>query len=476
MKFSVKRIVSLISCAVALALLMTAPASAAIGQTDYVISDHGKVTIPLCYVPDGRIDRVTATSYLNAPRNMYVDSRDNLYVADSGNNRIVKFSPAMEYVAEFSAGGTLNQPAGVYYDETLDELYIADTENERVAVVDKNDTLLREYTKPDSELLSEDLRFNPSNISKGIQGYLYVLKGQYFMQLNQEGEFKGFVGSTKVGASLLSLLIRRFASEKQKEQLVSEQPHPYLNFTMDQNGVIYAVASTDTSQIRKINMVGDNLYPEQFYGERVQDVSGKFVRPNFASIAVSNDGIISVLEENSKQIYQYSQDGTMLSVFGGEGEVSGFFTTPVSIAVNSNGSIYVADTSKNTIQRFARTAFSKATYEAQVAYDEGRYEDAYRLYSAARDLDPNYSVVNEGIAKCLYKLDRIEEAAAAYKAADNRAGYGEMQAELRRDLMKEYFVWIVLAALAIIVAAVLLIRHLKRYSDKLVRRFYHLDE
>lgn len=452
------------------------PASASIGSTDYVIDNRGKVSIPVCYVPVKTLERVTANSYFNAPRNMYVDNKDNLYVADSGNNRIVKFDAGLNYVESFSAGGTLNQPGGAYYDEVKKELYIADTENKRVVVVDSQDHVLRKYTKPDSDLLNSDLQFDPSNISLGTQGYIYILKGQYFMQINQTGDFKGFVGSTRVAANIITLLVRRFASEKQKKQLTTEQPSPYLNFTMDKNGVIYAVASTASAQIRKINMVGDNLYPEQFYGEKVQDVSGKMVDPNFISIAVSGDGIISVLEENSKRIYQYSQSGTMLNVIGGEGEVNGFFTTPVSIAVNSRGGIFVADASRNSIQYFSRTAFASATYKAQVAYDEGRYKDAYSLYQDARSLDPNYSVVNNGIAKCLYKLDRIQEAADAYRAADNRSGYGSMQQELHRDFIKKYFGWVCLVVIATAVGFVLLIRALKRYADRLIRRYYHLDD
>lgn len=455
---------------------MILPASASIGQVNYVLDETGKSSLPQCYVAQERVETFGDQQFFSSPRNLYVDGKDNLYVADAGNNRIVKFDANLQYLRTYKAGNSLNQPSGVCFDETTGELYIADTENERVVVVNEADQILREYRKPASELLGEDLRFNPSNIRLGIQGYMYVLKGQYFMQVNQEGEFKGFVGSTKVAANLMTLLIRRFASEKQKEKLASPQPSPYLNFTMDKDGVIYAVASTSTSQIRKINMVGDNLYPEAFYGERVEDVSGKYVNPNFISVAVSDDGIISVLEENSKKIYQYAQDGTMLNVFGGEGEVAGFFTTPVSVAVDSRGALYVADATQNVIQRFERTTFASATYKAQVAYDEGRYEDAYALYNTARQLNPNYSVVNNGIAKCLYKMDRIEEAAAAYRAANNRSGYGAMQKELRRDFMKQYFGWLVLAAAVVIAAVVLLIRLLRRYADRLTRRYYHLDD
>lgn len=471
-----KRILKVIVFTICLSVILSTTVSASIGQTNYVIDNRGKVSIPVCYIPDKRIESVYEGSYINAPKNIYVDNEDNLYFADSGNNRIVKLNSNLEFVAEFSATGTLEQPSGAFYNKEDNSLYIADTANERIVVVDSTDKIIKEFFKPDSELLGEDLSFNPSNIAIGKQGYLYVLKGQYFMQLSKNGEFKGFIGSTKVAASLMSLFIRRFASKKQKEQLVSEQPRSYLNFTMDDNGVIYAVASTNNAQIRKINMVGDNIYPEKFYGEMVTDVSGKTVNPNFISIAVSNDGIISVLEENSKKIYQYSQDGTMLNVFGGEGDVLGYFTTPVSIASDSQGSIYVADSSQNSIIKFKRTSFASSVYAAQSAYDKGLYEEAYKLFSDASSLNPNYSVLNKGIAKCLYKLDKIEEAAEAYNIADDRSGYGNMMYEIRNNFIKNNFEWICLGIALTIAVAIIVIRVLKKYSDKLIVRYYHLDE
>ena len=224
----------------------------------------------------------------------------------------------------------------------------------------------------------------------------------------------------------------------------------------------------------KLSLSGCDV--EKFYGEMVTDVSGKTVNPNFISIAVSNDGIISVLEENSKKIYQYSQDGTMLNVFGGEGEVLGYFTTPVSIASDSQGSIYVADSSQNSIIKFKRTSFASSVYAAQSAYDKGLYEEAYKLFSDASSLNPNYSVLNKGIAKCLYKLDKIEEAAEAYNIADDRSGYGNMMYEIRNNFIKNNFEWICLGIALTIAVAIIVIRVLKKYSDKLIVRYYHLDE
>ncbi|MBR4073310.1 MAG: tetratricopeptide repeat protein, partial [Clostridia bacterium] len=232
----------------------------------------------------------------------------------------------------------------------------------------------------------------------------------------------------------------------------------------------------ESAQVRKINMVGDNLYPQKFYGEMVLQDGWRMVQPNFISIAVSNDGIISVLEEKSKQIYQYTQDGTMLNVFGGDGEVAGFFKSPVSIVVDSKGSVLVADTSNNTVQRFTRTSFAASIYEAQVAYDNGMYEEAYELFLKAKKVNPNYSILNNGMAECLYKMERYDEAAELYKFADNREGYGKVQAIKRKVFIKEHFGWVCFAILVVVVILIFVVYKLKKYVGLLVRRFYHLDD
>ncbi|MBR4073597.1 MAG: hypothetical protein IKK24_06615, partial [Clostridia bacterium] len=242
-----KKIYYLFICAVIVISACNIPVNAAIGQTDYVIDSNGKASLPMCYIPEKRIERVYEGSYLDTPQNMYIDRDDNLYVADSANNRIVKFNAELEYVSQFTAGNSLNKPSGAYFDYEKKELYIADTDNGRIVVVDEKDKFVREYHKPESELLDDDLTFNPTNISLGIQGHIYLLKGQNFMQISQEGEFKGYVGSTKLPANIIMAIVRRFASEKQKKMLVKEQPSPYINFTMDSKGVIYAVAGTESA-------------------------------------------------------------------------------------------------------------------------------------------------------------------------------------------------------------------------------------
>lgn len=83
-------------------------------------------------------DGVVAGARFNAPSGVAVDSSGNIYVADTGNNRIRKISTSGE-VSTISTG--LNGPKGVAVDAS-GNVYVADTGNNRVVKLTSTDNLI----------------------------------------------------------------------------------------------------------------------------------------------------------------------------------------------------------------------------------------------------------------------------------------------------------------------------------------------
>jgi sugar lactone lactonase YvrE len=94
--------------------------------------------------PSGQSSAVALGSGLSAPAGVAVDGAGNVYVADTGNNRIVEIpivngslsTAAQETVIASNAslaGTTLNSPSGIAIDGS-GSLYIADTGNKRVVM------------------------------------------------------------------------------------------------------------------------------------------------------------------------------------------------------------------------------------------------------------------------------------------------------------------------------------------------------
>ncbi|MDE1873440.1 MAG: SBBP repeat-containing protein, partial [Thaumarchaeota archaeon] len=75
------------------------------------------------------------------PFDVTTDSSGNIYVADSGNDRIVKFDPSGNYLMQFGISGNddgqFMDPRGVAVDKS-GNLYVADTTNNRIEKLDSS--------------------------------------------------------------------------------------------------------------------------------------------------------------------------------------------------------------------------------------------------------------------------------------------------------------------------------------------------
>src|SRR3954453_21889609 len=81
-----------------------------------------------------------------------VASLDNVYVADSSNNRVEKYSPDGELLLSFGTTGPgtgeLDRPSDVGFD-SADNIYVADTGNNRIQKFDSTGAFVLEWGTTD---------------------------------------------------------------------------------------------------------------------------------------------------------------------------------------------------------------------------------------------------------------------------------------------------------------------------------------
>jgi len=448
----------------------------ALGITDYILDTDGeKISIPQTHRATSLIRELgNKAGFLSQPTDVFVDSKDNIYVADTGNNRIVKLDSNGKFLCSFTCNDTLSSPGGVFVSDNGD-IYIADTLNERIVHLTSDGEYIEEFTEPESELIDEDSTFQVSKVGLTAQGYIYTLKSQYFMMIDANNEFKGYIGDNRLGFSLLRLLIRTFASKEQQEKLIKETPTSYYSFDIGSDGLIYATTGEDSAsnQIQKINMVGENIYPQKPYAEQYfNEEINRFCNPRLVDISVDNKGIIYVIESYSGKIFAYDQQGNLLTVFGGMGTVKGRFNEPIALDCMSNGDLLVLDKANGFIHRFERTEFMENIISAVENYEEGRYEKSEAEWRNVLKVDANYPVANKGIGDSLYKQNRIEEAMEYYKLSENKGGYGSAFSDYQYNFFREHFGLVVLAVAAILAVAIVLIIVLKRRADRFVDNYY----
>lgn len=466
-----KKVYSILLCT--MIIILTFSQNILAMERDYVLEGERRIPIPLTYETVKVVTSLEGLGMLNHPEDMFMDSKGFIYVADTGNNRVIKLNKEMKPLAVFTGPKEkpLNDPQGIYVDDDGD-MYIADKGNSRILCLSKYGEYKKEYVKPESKLLSKDFTFDLSKVYINSTGYLFALKSSSFISIDEQNNFRGYVGAKEVGFDFRQMLIRMFASKEQRNRVAKKQPDSYTNFVIANDGMIYAsLGNIASGQIRKINSIGKNIYPNKMYGEMSRDKSGKPVMPNFSDIAVNKDGIISVIDQNLGTIYQYDQEGNLLAVFGGKGEIKGTFQMPSSLVMDDDGRIYVLDSMSNTVQILEPSNFIKLIHKAVTLYSNGNYGEAMKSWQEVLKIDANYTLAHVGIAKVYFKEERYKEAMKEYRIADNTGGYSKAFAKYRHEIFRKHFVVVFITVILGALALFQLLKRLIKRSNIIVREF-----
>jgi uncharacterized protein (TIGR03663 family) len=135
---------------------------------------------------------------LFGPRGIAIDSAGNLLVADTGNKRILQFTPDGELVNQVGGGGvqlgTFEEPTAVAVDPRDGSVYVADSWNRRIQKLDANLQALAEWPVPSWG--SEHLYYKPYLTVAG-NGDVYATDPENFRVLvyNSAGGVKATFGN-----------------------------------------------------------------------------------------------------------------------------------------------------------------------------------------------------------------------------------------------------------------------------------------
>ena len=192
---------------------------------------------------------------LNNPQDIFVDRQDNIYIADTGNNAVVKLDAEGRFVMAITEeSGGIRYPLGIFVNEDQD-IFVADNGNARIVHFDAKGEYVEEFVAPDSELLSQNLTaFDPAKLAiNDYNGYIYLLIGKEFLTLDAKNQFKGLIGTEPVGFDLADYLVRILATDLQKEKLKKREPVSYNNFCITYDNKIYAVSMAEQNQIKTVS-------------------------------------------------------------------------------------------------------------------------------------------------------------------------------------------------------------------------------
>ena len=78
--------------------------------------------------------------------------------------------------------------------------------------------------------------------------------------------------------------------------------------------------------------------------------AGQFNAPGL--ISVGPDGSVYVADTGNNRVQRFDANGAFLTSWGGTGAAAGQFQSPAAVAVGPDGSVYVSDSANNRMQRF----------------------------------------------------------------------------------------------------------------------------
>lgn len=378
--------------------------------------DNRRVLTQTAYEPAGYINNTVS---LSQPQDMYLKD-DIIYVADTGNRRIVKFYPDGTDEVIISEG--LETPTGVHVDED-DYIYVVDRGARTIIKYDAFGEVVFSFGRPTEPIFGVNSRFEPLKITTGPRGIMYVTgegSTSGVMQFNHAGEFLGFLGTNPTNIGFYRRILEFF-----NIPLASVTPISPANLAVDAKGSLYTVSPTSDSQMRKFNISSTV-------------VLSLTTEETPVAVYVSDFGNIYTVSPNGT-ITEYDSYGQLIFQFGGQGsstQVLGSFDHAVDIAVDSNYNIYVLDRDTGRIQVLQRSEFTALVHQGLMSLNQGIY-DIDEWQNVLR-MNSVFAMANSVIARSQYRLGNYDEAVEYFRIASDRSGYSDAFWQIRYEWMQQY--------------------------------------
>ena len=284
-----------------------------------------------------------------------VDESGNIYVADTGNDRVQKFNSSGRFLTKWGSrgfgNGQFDSLRGVAVDGVGD-VYVADSYNHRVQKFSSTGTYLTQWgTKGSGNGQFKE----PFDVAVDGSGNVYVADSynHRVQKFNSSGVFQAKWGEWSFGHN---------------DPNIPDFESP-SGIAADNDGNVYVV-DTGNSRVQKFDGNSKEYYakaiPLAKWGTHGSG-DGQFNTP--FGVAVDGSGNVYVADTYNDRVQKFNSSGQFLTKWGSRGSGKGQFMKPSGIAIDRTGNIYVADSDNNRIQKF------NSSGEVQTAWGTPKKEE-----------------------------------------------------------------------------------------------------
>jgi YD repeat-containing protein len=280
----------------------------------------------------------TGEGQLKYPHGVAIDGEGNRWVADSGNNRIEKFSPKVGFVAAYgkegSGNGEFKNPWAIDVNQSTGNVYVSDANNHRVEEVSSSLAFIRVFGTEGVCKLSE-----PGGLKVDSAGNVWVpdMSADKIIEFSSTGTCIAAYGKEGSGPG----------DFKRPSAIAISGENVYVTDTL--NHRVQEISNKGAS-IRSFGINGSG--------------SGELKEPE--GIAVDSAGNLYVVDEPAGHVEEFSPTGAYRATFASSGSGEGQLKDPTGDAIDAAGGLYVADTLNNRVARW--TSVNQAAHDTKTIY------------------------------------------------------------------------------------------------------------
>lgn len=433
---------------------------------------------------------------LKNPSDLISDDQGRLYIADTGNNRVLILSAdyrLVKVLTGYPQGDetvSFKEPQGIFVSGD-GRLYVADTGNGNLVEFTAEFVFSRIIPAPSAELLPEGFAYEPTALAVDPYDRFYVISAGTNMGVitfDQYGVFEGFIGAAKVQASPLDKFWKALMTEEQLSQLKESVPSGYNDIAIDRKGFVYVTSSSveaytlqqmvssrqkssPYSPVKKLNPAGDDVLGRTGFFPPVGDLTfdtyaGKDAKAPSAltEVAVRDNDVYSLVDSKYNKIFTYDEYGNLLYAFGGTGRVAGQFQYLQAIAYQNDDTLAALDRVQGTLTVFRKTGYGKLIDTAINLQRERKFSETVPVWQEIEKYNNNYDLAYMGIGKALHGEGKYKEAMSYFEAIGNKDGYSKAFKKYREGILQRFAILIPIVVVVLIWLILKFFRFSKKYN------------
>jgi hypothetical protein len=382
------------------------------------------VPSPAAYVPHRSFvlaDICPSLGDMFNPSDLFIDSVGNVYVVDSGNDRVVVFCMDLTDFREITGfwrdgeWDSFNRPNGIFVTNEM-LIFVADTQNNRVVVLDENDEFVREIVAPTGEGIDEDFEFLPLSVLVDRGGRTFVIDGRVFegiMSFNAQGDFLGYFGTIDVSFNVIDLLWRFVMTDEQRARQALFIPRVFQSMAIDEYGFVFTTHVENhyaNNQVMRLNPRGEDVLVNfndnvVINGDQGWRPAGPLSGPSvFVDVSARSHGMFTALCSIRGRLYTYDSEGNLIYVFSGTGTMQGMTRMPVAVETFGEDMFVLDAHGRGRIVHFTPTEYGRLINRAIALRYDGHERYAVDYWRQIVAMDENFALAWGGIGRSLLAM------------------------------------------------------------------------